>query len=82
MKQYAHLVDDAIQYGLRKVGTDPKKEKELIETVMDKLAVNFGTEITKIGMLSPSLLVVVSFRGRHTRLSKEFFWFISVSPMH
>jgi len=63
MKQYAHLVDDAIQYGLRKVGTDPKKEKELIETVMDKLAVNFGTEITKIvpGVVSTEVDARLSF---------------------
>lgn len=43
MKQYAHLVEDAVNFGLK------SDEKNKVEAVMDKLAVNFGTEITKIG---------------------------------
>merc|ERR1719245_786713 len=37
MKEYESLVDDAVAYG-----------KGDLSTIMDKLAVNFGTEITKI----------------------------------
>jgi len=51
MKEYAHLVDDAIAYGIKVEPTDAQKRLDL---VMDKLAVNFGAEITKIGMQLPA----------------------------
>jgi len=44
MKQYQSFVDDAIAYGLKTGTTDASK----LEAAMDKLAVNFGAEITKI----------------------------------
>jgi len=44
MKQYQHLVEDAIAYGTKN-GTN---EAQKVELAMDKLAVNFGVEITKI----------------------------------
>jgi transaldolase len=43
MKQYAGLVDDALDYALKHEG------KNKVELAMDKLAINFGKEITKIG---------------------------------
>jgi transaldolase len=57
MKQYAHLVDDAIDYGLK------SDEKNKVEVVMDKLAVNFGAEITKIvpGVVSTEVDARLSF---------------------
>jgi len=52
MPQYAHLVDDAIAYG-----------KGDLAVIMDKLAVNFGTEITKIfpGYVSTEVDARLSF---------------------
>jgi len=52
MDEYAHLVADAIYYG-----------KEDIEAIMDKLAVNFGVEITKIvpGYVSTEVDARLSF---------------------
>jgi len=52
MKEYASLVDDAISYG-----------KGDLSTIMDKLAVNFGTEITKIvpGYVSTEVDARLSF---------------------
>jgi len=52
MTEYAHLVDDAVKYG-----------EGNIETVLDKLAVNFGAEITKIvpGYVSTEVDARLSF---------------------
>lgn len=52
MPQYAKLVDDAVAYG-----------KGDVDTVMDKLAVNFGAEITKIvpGYVSTEVDARLSF---------------------
>ncbi|CAB9504423.1 Transaldolase B [Seminavis robusta] len=52
MSQYAKLVDDAVAYG-----------KGDVATVMDKLAVNFGAEITKIvpGYVSTEVDARLSF---------------------
>jgi transaldolase len=57
MKQYAGLVEDAIQYALK------SDEKNKVELAMDKLAVNFGTEITKIvpGVVSTEVDARISF---------------------
>lgn len=68
MKQYAGLVDDALDYALKHEG------KNKVELAMDKLAINFGKEITKIGRsavphLGPHALVLqfpVSCRPRWT----------------
>jgi hypothetical protein len=46
MKQYAGLLDNALEYALKHEG------KNKVEIAMDKLAVNFGTEISKIGQNS------------------------------
>jgi len=60
MKQYAGLVDDAIDYGLKHA-----EGKDRMEAIMDKLAVNFGTEITKIvpGVVSTEVDARISFDG-------------------
>jgi transaldolase len=57
MKQYAHLVEDAIDYGIK------SDEKNKVEVAMDKLAINFGTEITKIvpGVVSTEVDAKFSF---------------------
>jgi len=57
MKQYAGLVDDAIDYGLK------SNEANKVDVIMDKLAVNFGTEITKIvpGVVSTEVDARISF---------------------
>ena len=46
LPQYKHLVDDAITYG-KKHGGNSDSAKQL-ELTMDRLAVNFGSEILKI----------------------------------
>ena len=52
MPEYANLVDDAVAYG-----------KGDVDLIMDKLAVNFGTEITKIvpGYVSTEVDARLSF---------------------
>lgn len=57
MKQYQHLVDDAIKYS-----------KGDLSIAMDKLAVNFGTEITKIvpGYVSTEVDARLSFDQQKT----------------
>jgi len=57
MKQYEALIDDAIQYGSK---AEPAHRLEL---TLDRLAVNFGTEITKIvpGVVSTEVDARVSF---------------------
>jgi len=56
-KQYQSLVDDALEYGSKA----PAAER--LELTMDRLAVNFGTEITKIvpGVVSTEVDARVSF---------------------
>lgn len=44
MKEYEHLVDDAIQFGKSNGSTTAEK----VEKALDKVAVNFGIEILKI----------------------------------
>ena len=44
MKEYEHLVTDAIEYGKANGGTKAEK----VEKALDKVAVNFGIEILKI----------------------------------
>ena len=44
-KEYAYLVQDAIEYGVKKLGTNDPQNKELIDLIMDRLFVNFGKEI-------------------------------------
>jgi transaldolase len=56
MEQYQHLVKDAIEYG-------KKQNEKQLERTMDKLAVNFGTEILKIipGRVSTEVDATLSF---------------------
>uniref|UniRef100_A0A7S2H6Z4 Transaldolase n=2 Tax=Helicotheca tamesis TaxID=374047 RepID=A0A7S2H6Z4_9STRA len=57
MEEYSHLVDDAVKYG-----------KGDVEVIMDKLAVNFGAEITKIvpGYVSTEVDARLSFDADKT----------------
>lgn len=57
MPEYAHLVNDAVEYG-----------KGDVEVIMDKLAVNFGAEITKIvpGYVSTEVDARLSFETEAT----------------
>jgi len=59
LPQYKHLVDEAIQYGKSK----GKNVDEQTSVAIDKLAVNFGTEILKIvpGRVSTELDARLSF---------------------
>jgi len=56
--QYQHLIDDAIEYG-KKHGD----EKNRVSLTMDRLAINFGKEITKIvpGVVSTEVDARLSF---------------------
>lgn len=56
MEQYQHLVNDAIEYG-------KKQTDNQLERTMDKLAVNFGTEILKLipGRVSTEVDATLSF---------------------
>jgi transaldolase len=57
--QYKPLVDEAIEWGLKQ---DDDKKKQ-VEHILDRLAVNFGTEITKIvpGVVSTEVDARLSF---------------------
>jgi len=58
---YDALVKEAIEYGVRK--SEKKDAETTVSLVMDKLAVNFGTEITKIvpGVVSTEVDARLSF---------------------
>jgi len=58
-KQYAHLVEDALKYGKQ----HGKDRNEQLELTLDRLAVNFGKEITKIvpGLVSTEVDARLSF---------------------
>lgn len=57
--EYAGLIDDAIEYGMKHA---PSADQQ-IEYIMDRLAVNIGTEITKIvpGVVSTEVDARLSF---------------------
>ncbi len=44
-KEYEGLVNEAIEYGVTKLGTKDPNNKELVGIILDKLFVNFGKEI-------------------------------------
>jgi transaldolase len=44
-KEYAYLVQEAIDYGCSKLGTKDPQNQELLDLILDKLYVNFGKEI-------------------------------------
>ena len=59
MEQYSHLVDEAVNFG-----TQSKSEgQELLDTILDRLAINFGKEILKIvpGRISTEVDARLSF---------------------
>lgn len=64
MKEYQHLVDDAINYGKGQ----GKNEAEVLDIIMDKLAVNFGAEILKLipGVVSTEVDARLSFNTQAT----------------
>jgi transaldolase len=43
--EYSYLVQDAIEYGCKKLNTKDPNNKELIDLILDRLYVNFGKEI-------------------------------------
>ncbi|RKP10053.1 hypothetical protein THASP1DRAFT_13405 [Thamnocephalis sphaerospora] len=57
--QYAKLIDDAVAYGKQKGSTEDEK----VEWAMDKLLINFGTEILKLvpGRVSTEVDARLSF---------------------
>lgn len=57
--EYQHLVDEAIEYGQKNAGSEDKE----LELIMDRLAVNFGVEISKIvpGVVSTEVDARLSF---------------------
>lgn len=66
MPQYGHLVDDAVGYG-KQSGSDGQ---ELLDTILDRLAVNFGKEILNIvpGRISTEVDARLSFDQEGTIL--------------
>jgi len=66
LPQYKYLVDDAISYAVQ--NSAEKSFDEILEITMDKLAVNFGAEITKIvpGYVSTEVDAMLSFNVEAT----------------
>jgi transaldolase len=64
LPQYEHLVQNAIEYAAAQPGTFEEK----LDIAMDKLAVNFGAEITKIvpGYVSTEVDARLSFNTEAT----------------
>jgi len=64
MKQYAHLVKDAIAWGQQQSGSDAQK----LDNTLDKLAVNFGREILELvpGKISTEVDARLSFDTQAT----------------
>jgi transaldolase len=64
LAEYQHLVNDAVAYATTKGGSPAEK----LDIAMDKLAVNFGTEITKIvpGYVSTEVDARLSFDTQAT----------------
>lgn len=64
LAEYKHLVDDAVAYA----GRQSCSASEKLDIAMDKLAVNFGTEITKIvpGYVSTEVDARLSFDTQAT----------------
>ena len=66
MRQYTHLVDEAIDFGAQSERTG----QELLDTILDRLAVNFGKEILNIvpGRISTEVDARLSFDKESTIL--------------
>ena len=59
MEQYSHLVDEAVNFGTQ----SKRAGQELLDTILDRLAINFGKEILKIvpGRISTEVDARLSF---------------------
>jgi transaldolase len=81
--EYRELVEDAVLYGIRVGGADPLGQGR---ATMDKLAVNFGTEILKIvpGRVSTEIDARLSFdtQGtlRHAETLAELYQAAGIDP--
>lgn len=64
MSQYGHLVDEAVNFGKQSKTTG----QELLDTILDRLAVNFGREILNIvpGRISTEVDARLSFDKENT----------------
>lgn len=64
MDQYSDLVDDAVNYGKQ----SDTAGQELLDTILDRLAINFGKEILKIvpGRISTEVDARLSFDKENT----------------
>lgn len=64
MEQYSHLVDEAVNFGSQSKITG----QELLDTILDRLAINFGKEILKIvpGRISTEVDARLSFDKENT----------------
>lgn len=64
MEQYSHLVDEAVNFGTQSKNSG----QELLDTILDRLAINFGKEILKIvpGRISTEVDARLSFDKENT----------------
>ena len=64
MEQYSHLVDEAVNFGSQSKSTG----QELLDTILDRLAIKFGKEILKIvpGRISTEVDARLSFDKENT----------------
>ncbi len=44
-KEYAGLIEEAIEYATKKLNTKDSNNSDLINLILDRLSVNFGKEI-------------------------------------
>jgi len=64
MPEYKHLVEDAINYGKANPSSEiEQKERQVMDSILDKLSVNFGVEILSIvpGLVSTEVDARLSF---------------------
>lgn len=68
LPEYAHLIQDAIQYGKTTTKYDNRDYNDKLDIIMDKLAVNIGAEIVKIvpGYVSTEVDARLSFDTKKT----------------
>ncbi|MFC1830407.1 transaldolase [Thermodesulfobacteriota bacterium] len=64
MEQYSHLVDEAVNFGTQSKSSG----QELLDTILDRLAINFGKQILKIvpGRISTEVDARLSFDKENT----------------
>lgn len=68
LPEYSSLMDEAIAYGKEKASENGMSEGDRLDLVMDRLAVNFGAEISKIvpGYVSTEVDARLSFNIEET----------------